>query len=436
MLDRVPPNNINAEIAVLGAMLTPDENVVPIVLPLLTKEDFYNAGHAAIFEAITTLFEADSKIDLLTVTEQLEKDGTFKRTGGVAKINEMIDSVPSVVNVEEYANMVKICSMKRQLIKITAKGYNQAFDDTLEFDDVIAGAEKAILDIRMGKVQNTAIPISKVFKSTVDRLQKISENPDGLLGIATGFHKLDLCIQGIQKGDLTVIAGRPGVGKSILTEQIAVNAAWHCEEPTLLFSLEMPREILGMRIGSSLSEVLFQHVRRGDMSPQEWADIFLVFNELEKVPLRIDDTPGITVEEIRSRCHQEMSKNGLGVVVVDYFQLAKASNKKLEKLDRLEHISESMKNLARSLNVAVVLAAQLNRNVENRPDKRPQLSDIKSCGKLEEDSDVVIGIYRDAAYTKDTNDHSAELIILKQRNGPLDTINLKFDGQRVRFLNC
>ncbi len=602
-LDKVPPNNIDAENAVLGAMLTPDENIAPVVLPLLTKEDFYKFGNACIFEAIATLFGADAKIDLLTVTEQLERNGMLDRAGGVAAIDQMIDAIPSVANVEAYAEMVKKESTRRQLIMATAKGYNQAFDDELEFDDVIAETEKAILDIRIGKIQNSVSPISTVFKSTIDRLQEIAKNPDGLLGIATGFHELDTCIQGIQKGDLTVIAGRPGMGKclsgdavmidgdsgcrvtarefyenriqstlsldasngviipakvtnhifsgcqvvynivtvkgakvavtkehllltplgwrkakslisgesyiavaatmpdysctqsltdkealsvtesrassynfmvddvcfelvksleragevdtydfsipiysnfiandiivhnSILAQQIAVNAARHCEESTLLFSLEMPEEALGMRIASSVAGVPFEHIRRAYLTDKEWSDIIGVFNEMDRVPLSIDDTPGITVEEIRSRCHQEMAKNGLGVVVVDYFQLIGSNNKQFDKLDRLEHISESMKNLARSLNVAVVLVAQLNRNVESRPDKRPQLSDIKSCGKLEADSDVVMFIYREAYYSKDSSDHSAELIIGKQRNGELKVVPLRFDGARVRFIN-
>jgi len=435
-LDQVPPQNVDAERAVLGAMLMPGENVVPIVMPLLVNDDFYSKGNACIFGAITTLYEVDAKIDLLTVVEQLTKDGTLDKTVGVAEINVMIESVPSAANVEYYAEMIRIASMRRNAIAVAAKMYKELLDDTLEFDDVIASAEKAILDIRMDRIKNPVSPIKAVIQSTTDRLNKISDNPDGLLGIATGFHELDSLIQGIQKSELTVVVGRPGMGKSMLVHQIGVYAAQHCKEPTCIFSLEMPEEALGMRIASSISGVPFEFVRRANMTDTQWSKIFQVFNDLVDVPLFIDDTPGISIEEIRARCHQMVSSHGLGVVIVDYFQLIAKKGKSDTRLAELENISQSLKNLARSLDIAVVLAAQLNRNLEGRPDKRPQLSDIKSCGKLEEDADVVLGIYRDSYYPpKDKNDHSAEILILKQRNGPLGTAHLEFDGNRVRFLN-
>ena len=431
-LDSVLPNNVDAERAVLGAMMMAD--VAAIILPILDKDDFYNDGNGCIYEAIAALFEADTKVDLLTVVQQLESHGTLAKAGSVPYLNEMIDSVPSAGNVEYHAEMVKTESMRRVAILASAKMYHECFDDTLEFDDVISDAEKAILDIRMDRVQKPASSLKSVFNSTLKRMSDIADNPDGLLGIATGFHKLDDCIQGIQRGELTVIAGRPGMGKSLAAHQVALHAARHCGEPACLFSLEMPEESLGMRIVSGISAVPFDFIRRAELTEGQWGKVIGAFNDLSEVPLYIDDTPGITVEEIQARCHQMVSTHGLSVVVVDYYQLVQKKGKS-ERLAELEAISMAMKNLARSLDVAVVLVAQLNRNVEGREKKRPLLSDIKSCGQLEQDADVVIFIYRDEYYTKDPNDHSAEFIVAKQRNGTLDTINLKFDGARARFLN-
>lgn len=437
MLDKVPPQNADYERAILGALMLPDENsdVIPIAMQTLVKDDFYLQAHKDIYEAVITLFEKDINVDLLTVTKELESKNRLKRAGGVPELNTMIDSVPSAANVQYYADEVKELALKRHLIVASAKIYHQAFDDSLDFEQMIGDAEKAICDIRAGRVEGRASSIRDVFKSTIDRLNLIADNPDGLLGIATGFHDLDSCIQGIQKGALTTIAGRPGMGKSIVAEQIATHAAMHCEETVCFFSLEMPCEVLGMRIVSSISGLPFGRIRRARLSDAEWSKVAGVFSEMDSVPLYIDDTPGITVEVIGTVCRQIMRQYGLGVVVVDYFQLVERRSKEENRLAELEAISQAMQRLARTLDVAVVLVAQLNRNVESRPEKRPILSDIKSCGKLEEDSDVVIGIYRDAYYTKNEDDHSAELIVLKQRNGPLDTVKLRFDGARVRFVN-
>ncbi len=439
MLDRVPPQDVDQERAVLGALMLPDESVdaIPVVMQILVKDDFYKKGHKDIYEAVTTLFEKDINVDLLTVTQELERKNRLKRSGGVPYLNEMIDSVPSAANVQYYADIVKHLALRRGLIYASAKIYNQAFDDSLEFEQVIGDASKAILDMEMGNAkQDSVVPMRTVINRTLKRVQEIATNPDHLLGLPTGFKELDRKTYGIHKGSFTIIAARPGVGKTIAVQQIAQNVGVKHNKLVAWFSLEMSIEELGMRIMASATGIPLGKIRGGSMMPSDFGKAASVFNEYLDTPIFIDDTPGITIEEIVSKC-KSMYRDGLELVIVDYFQLVQAKGKHEDERRRLNHIAEQLKNLARSLDIAVIAVSQLSRSCENRPDKRPQLSDLRETGRLEEEADLVIFIYRDDYYNKKESEHNnvAEFIIGKQRNGPTGTVKLEFDGKHTRFKN-
>ena len=436
--ERVPPQDIDAERAVLGAMLLSDESktTIPVVIQTVVATDFYKQAHNEIYTAIVRLFESGDNVDLLTAAKALEKRGSLENVGGVPYLDEMIESVPTGANVKHYAEIVKHESMRRQLIKVTAHGYDRAYDNTLEFDQVIGDVEQGVLDIRLARNQDDHLhQIKQVLISTNKHVQAIAENPDHMLGISTGFHKLDACIKGIQKSDYTIIAGRPSAGKSMLAQQIAQYAAIHCNEPVCYFSLEMSQEALGLRIMSSMGGVPLEHIRGGHMTESEWSAVSLGFSKITDAPIYIDDTPNISIEEVRAKCHQVMSRQGLGLVIVDYFTLMHSQRKHENRLAELNYISTALKGLARSLRVGLIVVCQLNRNLESRThdQKRPILSDLRDTGKLEEDADTVLFVHRDAYYTKDLTDRSAEIIVAKQRNGPLDIIPLTFHGECVSF---
>jgi replicative DNA helicase len=440
MLDKVPPQNADFERAILGALMLPDENsdVIPVVMQILTKDDFYLQAPKDIYEAIITLFEKGINVDLLTVTQELEKKNRLKRAGGVASLNEMIDSVPSVANVEYYAEEVKALALRRNLIVASAKIYNQAFDDSLEFDQVIADASKAILDIEMGNAkQDSVVDMHTAVNRTIKRVSDIASNPDHLLGLPTGFKVLDQKIYGMQKGDFTIIAGRPGMGKSICVQQIAENVGVKHNKPVCWFSLEMSVESLGMRLMASAADVPLAKIRGGAMSTDDFSRAIGKFNEYMNAPIFVDDTPGITLEEIRVKSRAIKRQHGLEMVIVDYVQLVQAKGKHEDERRKLNYIAEQLKNLARSLDVAVVCVSQLSRSCENRPDKRPMLSDLRETGRLEEEADLVIFVYRDDYYEKNKSLHNnvAEFIVGKQRNGPTGIVRCMFDGKHTRFNN-
>jgi len=383
-LDRVPPQNIDAERAILGALMLPDESsdTIPVAMQILVKGDFYKKSHQDIYAAVISLFEKDINVDLLTVTQELGRQSRLERIGGVPELDAMIESVPTGSNVKHYADMVKELSMKRQLIVASARMYNQAFDDSLEFDQVIGDAEQVVLDIRMAGMQDDHLyQIKSVLTSTSKYVNAIAENPDHMLGIATGFPELDKCIKGIQKSDYTIIAGRPSMGKSMLAQQIAQYAAIHCQEPVCYFSLEMSKDALGIRIMSSLGGVPLERIREGYMTGEDQSAVAMGFSKITDAPMFIDDTPNISIEELRAKCHQVMARQGLGLVIVDYFTLMHSTRKHEGRLAELNYISTQLKGIARSLNVGLILVSQLNRNLESRPinQKRPILSDLREC---------------------------------------------------------
>ncbi len=442
-LDRVPPQNIDAERAVLGAMLISDggKEAIPRVIEVLggdpTGESFYKEAHRKIYNAILNLFEKAEPSDLLTVTRELERAGDLEKVGGVPYINEMIDSVPSAANVEYYAQMVKDESIKRRLIYTSAQIYNESFDDSEDIEMLLDKAERAILDIRQENVERGFIPVKRIIKSSFSEIQELYNKQEHVTGVASGFIDLDEATSGFQKSDFIVIAGRPGMGKSMFVQNITQYVSCECRIPVGLFSLEMSKEQLVVRMLASEANVSFQNLRTGFLSESDWPKLTIAAGKLSESPVFIDDTPGIGVMELRARARRLKAEHDAGLIIIDYLQLMQGRGRVENRQQEISDISRALKGLAKELSIPVIACSQLSRNVENRPDKRPQLSDLRESGAIEQDADLVLFLYREEYYERDMSakQGEAEVIIGKQRNGPTAKIDLVFRASQMRFEN-
>ena len=442
-LDRVPPQNVDAERAVLGAMLMSDggREAIPRVIEVLgedpTGEAFYREAHRKIYNAILNLFERAEPADLLTITRELDRNSDLENVGGVPYINEMIDSVPSAANVEYYAQMVKDESIKRRLIYTSAQIYNESFDDSEDITMLLDRAERAILEIRQDNVDRGFIPVKRIIKSSFSAIQELYNKQEHVTGVASGFIDLDDKTSGFQKSDFIIIAGRPGMGKSMFIQNIAQYVACECRIPVGLFSLEMSKEQFVVRMLASEARVDFQNLRTGFLSESDWPKLTIAAGRLSEAPIFIDDTPGITVMEQRARARRLKAEHDVGLIIIDYLQLMQGRAKVESRQQEISEISRALKGLAKELELPIMACSQLSRNVESRPDKRPQLSDLRESGAIEQDADLVLFLYREEYYERDmsTKQGEAEVIIGKQRNGPTAIINLVFRANQMKFEN-
>lgn len=442
-LDRVPPQNVDAERAVLGAMLMSDggREAIPRVIEVLgedpTGEAFYKDAHRKIYSAVLNLFERAEPADLLTVTRELERNSDLENVGGVPYINEMLDSVPSAANVEYYAQMVKNESIKRRLIYTSAQIYNESFDDSEDIEMLLDRAERAILEIRQDNVDRGFIPVKRIIKDSFSAIQELYNKQEHVTGVASGFTDLDEKTSGFQKSDFIIIAGRPGMGKSMFIQNIAQYVACECGTPVGLFSLEMSKEQFVVRMLASEAKVDFQNLRTGFLSEPDWPKITIAAGRLSEAPIFIDDTPGITIMELRARARRLKTEHDVGLIIIDYLQLMQGRGKVENRQQEISEISRALKGLAKELELPIIACSQLSRNVESRPDKRPQLSDLRESGAIEQDADLVLFLYREEYYERDmsTKQGEAEVIIGKQRNGPTATINLVFKASQMKFEN-
>jgi len=442
-LDRVPPQNVDAERAVLGAMLMSDggREAIPRVIEVLGEDPtgvaFYREAHRKIYNAILNLFERAEPADLLTVTRELDRNSDLENVGGVPYINEMIDSVPSAANVEYYAQMVKDESIKRRLIYTSAQIYNESFDDSEDIEMLLDRAERAILEIRQDNVDRGFTPVKRIIKDSFSAIQELYNKKEHVTGVASGFIDLDDKTSGFQKSDFIVIAGRPGMGKSMFIQNIAQYVACECRIPVGLFSLEMSKEQFVVRMLASEAKVDFQNLRTGFLSEPDWPKITIAAGRLSESPIFIDDTPGISAMELRARARRLNAEHDVGLIIIDYLQLMQGRAKTENRQQEISEISRSLKGLAKELNLPIIACSQLSRNVESRPDKRPQLSDLRESGAIEQDADLVLFLYREEYYERDmsTKQGEAEVIIGKQRNGPTAIINLVFRANQMKFEN-
>jgi replicative DNA helicase len=436
-LYHLPPQSLEAEESILSAILVDNDTLLE-VLEILSPEDFYRSAHQKIFSAISELFLRNEPVDLVTLTNILREHDRLEEIGGAAYLANLVDTVPLAVNAQYYAKIVYDKACLRRLIEKTNSIAKRCFEDRGDVDDVIDFAETSIFEISENKIRPTFYPIGKIIESNIDVLEERQGNRALVTGVATGFTKFDELTAGLQKSDLVILAGRPGMGKTALALNIAKNAAVDANIPVAIFSLEMSKEQLSLRMLSSEARIDSSRLRRGFISQDDWIKITDSAGVLSQAPIFIDDSPNITALEIRAKSRRLKMEKDIGLIVIDYLQLMKGRVSAERRDLEISEISRSLKALAKELDLPVIALSQLNRKLEERSDKRPQLSDLRESGALEQDADVVAFLYRDELYNKDENNPNkgkAELIVSKQRNGPTGFTILTFLDTYTRFEN-
>ena len=436
-MDRMPPASIEAEQAVLGAMLLKPD-AVTTAAEELSADDFYRETHRLIFEAMMELKERTEPVDLVTLTEQLKKADKLAKIGGIPALSLIANSVPTAANVHYHARIVHEKAQLRSLINAATEIAGAAYESADEVEDIMDSAEKRILAVASGKRSKDFVPLQDILLDTLEQIDLRYNNKGSITGLPTGFTELDHLTAGLQKSDLILVAARPSMGKTAFTLNIAAHVVLRAKEPVAFFSLEMSKEQLVQRLLCSEGRIDSQRLRVGELEEKEWGDLIDTANRLSAAPLYIDDTPGITVMELRSKARRLKAEHGLSLIVIDYLQLmqGRASKSGDNRQQEISEISRSLKALARELNVPVIALSQLSRSVESRQIKRPMLSDLRESGSLEQDADIVMFLYREDYYDPETeNKNITEVIIAKHRNGPVDTVDLTFLKQFTKFGN-
>ncbi len=433
----LPPQNIEAEESIISAVLLSNDTLIDI-LEILSAEDFYKTAHKIIFAAIETLYAKSEPIDLVTLSNCLREKGDLEKIGGAAYLARLVDTVPMAVNAHHYARIVHDKATLRRLIEKSNRITQRCFEDRGEVDRVIEFAQSAIFELSEDQNKKAFFPISKIIEANIDALEERQGNRALVTGVATGFTKLDLLTSGFQNSDLVILAARPAMGKTALALNMARNAAVDSGVPVAVFSLEMSKEQLSMRMLCAEARVDSSRIRGGFLKESDWTRITDAADRLTEAPIFIDDSPDISTTSIRTKSMRMKMDKGLGMIIVDYLQLMRGSPNTERRDLEISDISRSLKILAKELNVPVIALSQLNRKLEERSDKRPQLSDLRESGALEQDADLVAFIYRDEVYHRDENNPhrgTAEVILAKQRNGPTGTALLAFLKSYTRFEN-
>jgi replicative DNA helicase len=436
---RVPPHSIQAEQAVLGGLML-ENGTWDQVADRVGERDFYRREHQLIFQAITALAERGKPFDVVTLAEELDHKGELNGAGGFAYLGALANDTPSAANIRAYADIVREHSVIRQLIRVGTEIADSGYrPDGRRVAELLDGAEQKVFEIAQQKARDSAgfVPIKNLLTKAVNRIELLYERDDPITGVSTGFNDLDDMTSGLQPADLVVIAGRPSMGKTSFAMNIAENVAIKSKMPVAVFSMEMPGEALTMRMISSLGRIDQHRVRTGRLEDQEWPRLTSAVSLLAEAPIYIDDMAALTPTEVRARARRLVREaGGLGLIVIDYLQLMQAPSEGETRATEISIISRSLKALAKELSVPVIALSQLNRNLEQRPNKRPVMSDLRESGSIEQDADIVIFIYRDEVYNEDSPDKGiAEIIIGKQRNGPIGTVRLTFLGQYTKFEN-
>ncbi len=436
-LGKIPPNDIEAEQAVIGSMLT-DKDAVISAIEVLKEDDFYREDNKTIYEAILNLYNRSEPIDIITLKAELTSMGMFDKIGGLEYIVGLPEKVPTTANVEKYISIVKEKSELRRLIKAANEIIEEGYDPTENIDDIMNSAEKKIFNIMQDKDQKSYSPIKDVLIDTFTELEQLYNQKQHITGVPTGFIDLDYRTAGLHNSDLILIAARPAMGKTAFGLNIATNAAVKANVPVVLFSLEMSKEQVVNRILCSQAMVDSNKVRTGKIDDEDWVKLADTMGELSEAPIYIDDTPGISINEIRAKCRKLKIEKNIGLVVIDYLQLVQGSSKRSSgsREQEISEISRSLKILAKEINVPVISLAQLSRAPEQRPDHRPILSDLRESGAIEQDADIVMFLYRDEYYHEDSEDKGqAEVIIAKHRSGSTGTVKLAWLGNYTKFAN-
>ena len=432
--ERVPPQNIEAEQAVLGAMLIKKEAIIE-VQEILQPDDFYREAHRLVYEAMLELSGNDEAVDLVTLTEQLRKSEQLEKIGGLPFITQLANAVPTAANVGYHAKIVKEKAELRNLINAATKIASAAYEDTDSVENIMDEAEKSILAVANRQNGGAFESMKSIVMRTFERINVLYESKGGLTGISSGFKDLDKLTSGLQKSDLILVAARPSMGKTAFTLNIAAYCGLH-NRKVAFFSLEMSKEQLMQRMMCSEGGIDATRLRTGQLDEGEWNKLVETADRLSRAPIFIDDTAGITVMDLRSKARRLKAEHGLDLIIIDYLQLmqGRASKNSDNRQQEISEISRSLKALARELDVPVIALSQLSRSVESRQVKKPMLSDLRESGSLEQDADIVMFLYREDYYDKDTeNKNITEIIVAKHRNGPVDSIQLFFQKEYTKF---
>ena len=435
MEQRIPPQNVEAEQAVLGAMLLSHDAVI-VAMEKLQSQDFYRDVHRIIFEAMEHLHRENKEIDVITLPDELKRMKKLDDVGGLEYVLNLPNLVGSAANIEYYANIVAEKALARNLISTCTELTTEADDGQKETEALLDDAERRILQLSDTKNRGDFASVGAVVEVTLDKITKLYENKAGLTGLPTGFRDLDRMTSGLQPSDLILVAARPSMGKTAFTLNIAQNVGVRQHKTVAFFSLEMSQEQLVQRLLCQIAHIDSQKLRTGQLnSDEEWTRLTDACDKLYESPIYIDDTPGISVAEMRSKARRLKSEHGLDLIIVDYLQLMQGRNAE-SRQQEISEISRSLKALARELKVPLIALSQLSRSVESRQDKRPMLSDLRESGALEQDADIVSFLYREDYYDKETeNQHITEVILAKHRNGPVGSVKLYFKNEFTLFLN-
>ncbi len=432
---KLPPQNIEAEQSVLGGILI-ENKAINRVMEILTEDDFYREAHRKIYSAIINLSERDEPADLITLTNELKRMNQLESVGGASYIASLIDSVPTAANIEYYARIVKEKSILRKLIQTSTEIITQCYEEQGDVEAFLDEAERAIFEISERRIKPSFYPIREIVKSSFKTIERLYEKKELVTGVPSGFKELDQKTAGFQPSDLIIVAGRPSMGKTAFCLNLAQYAAIEKRIPVAIFSLEMSKEQLVLRMLCSEAMVEGTRLRTGFLHESDWPKLTLAAGNLSDAPIFIDDTPALSILELRAKARRLNAEHGLGMIIIDYLQLMRGRSKAESRQQEISEISRSLKALAKELNIPVIAVSQLSRKTEERTGNRPQLSDLRESGAIEQDADLILFLYRDEVYNRsedNPNRGKAEVIIGKQRNGPTGKIELAYLDKFTTF---
>ena len=433
---KIPPQNLDAEMSLLGAVLI-DEETLADISEHVKPHDFYDKRHGLVYEAMMRLYEKHKPVDLLTLTEELKKKNDIETIGGSAYLTELTNYVPTAAHAEAYAELVSQKAIRRRLIKASAEISEMGFDEETSTDELLEQAEAQLFAVSDASLKQDLVSIETILTDSFDRMEELHRNKGALRGVRTGYRDLDNMTAGLQRSDLIILAARPAMGKTTLVTNLAYNVATIAKQPVLFFSLEMSKEQLVDRMLADASGVDAWNIRTGNLSDDDFSKLSDAMGEMAEAPIFIDDTPGVSVLEMRTKARRAAHEQPLGLIIIDYLQLMQGSGKSDgNRVQEVSEISRGLKLLARELNVPVIALSQLSRSVETRSPQIPQLSDLRESGSIEQDADIVMFIYREAYYNPETErENITDLIIAKHRNGPTGRVELYFHPERLRFMS-
>jgi len=433
---KIPPQNIDAEMSLLGAVLI-DEETLADITEHVTQKDFYDKRHGIIYDAMMRLYEKRKPVDLLTLTDELKRKKELDDVGGSAYLTELTDYVPTSAHAASYAEIVAQKAVRRRLIKASAEISEFGYDEESTTQELLQQAEQELFAVSDQSLKQDLVSIEEILTDSFDRMEELHRNKGQLRGVRTGYRDLDNMTAGLQRSDLIILAARPAMGKTTLVTNLAYNVATIAKQSVLFFSLEMSKEQLVDRMLADASGVDAWNIRTGNLSEDDFSKLSDAMGEMAEAPIYIDDTPGVTVLEMRTKARRAAHEAPLGLIIIDYLQLMQGSGRdKGNRVQEVSEISRGLKLLARELNVPVIALSQLSRSVESRTPQIPQLSDLRESGSIEQDADIVMFIYREAYYNPDTDrENITDLIIAKHRNGPTGKVELYFHPERLRFMS-